>query len=208
MIAITVSTNYHDILNITLQQNYKFFEKWYIITDIEDNETINVIKKYNYTNVEIIFFNFYERNCKFNKGGAIRFCQEKIIPSSYIGLMLLLDSDIYLPDNFNEIINSMIFQDNTIYGTYKREDFFSYNNFKNGIVDCHYPWSNDFQGYFQLYKFDKIKLYNKSFNCSECDLQFLKHFQNKIIIPNLVVFHLGKSGINWNKRIDKTDFTL
>jgi hypothetical protein len=43
MIAITVSTNYHDLLKIIIPQNYKFFDKWYIITCIDDMDTIAVI---------------------------------------------------------------------------------------------------------------------------------------------------------------------
>ena len=77
MIGITVSTNYDDILNIIMPQNYKFFEKWYIITDEKDIKTLEVIKKYNYSNVEVIFYDFYANNKKFNKGGAIRYVQEK-----------------------------------------------------------------------------------------------------------------------------------
>jgi hypothetical protein len=49
MIPITVSTNYDDLLNIIIPQNYKFFEKWYIITDENDkNLTLEIFLKDSY----------------------------------------------------------------------------------------------------------------------------------------------------------------
>jgi hypothetical protein len=209
MITITVSTNYDDILNIIIPQNYKFFEKWYIITDKNDLATINVINKYNFSNIFIIYYNFYENNKVFNKGGAIRYCQNEILGNlNYDGNVLLLDSDIWLPDNFSEIIKNNTINNNTIYGTNKRYDYYSYNNFKNNIIDLDYPFCNQIVGYFQLYKYNKNKLYNESRNCSNCDLQFVKLFGIKVQLSNLNVCHLGKHATNWNKRINKNDFII
>ena len=42
IIAITVSTNYEDILKIIIPQNAKFFKKWIIITKVDDIKTINI----------------------------------------------------------------------------------------------------------------------------------------------------------------------
>ena len=107
----------------------------------------------------------------------------------------------------------MIVDENTIYGTNKRYDYYSYDyysyeNFKNNIIDFDYPWSKDFQGYFQLYKYNKNKLYNESNNCSECDLFFLNFFSKEVILSNLTVYHLGKNGVNWNKITNKNDFII
>jgi hypothetical protein len=122
--------------------------------------------------------------------------------------ILILDSDIYLPDNFNEIVNNIKIEKHTLYGTSKRFDYYSYHNFKNNIVDFDYRWSKEFQGYFQLYKYNPTFLYNESKNCSSCDLEFHKWFKNKIIIHNLSVCHLGKSGKNWNGRNTQDDFIM
>jgi len=207
MIAITVSTNYDDILDIIIPQNYKFFEKWYIITDKNDTNTINVINKHNCSNIFILFYNFHENNKCFNKGGAIRYCQREIIGNlGYNGDVLILDSDIWLPDNFIEIVNDTSIHDDTIYGSNTRHDFHSYENFKNNVVD--FDYTGKLHGFFQLYKYDKNKLYNESNNCSECDLFFLNRFSKKVILSNLNVCHLGKNGVNWDKRIDKTDFII
>ena len=208
MIAITVSTNYDDILDIIIPQNYSFFQKWYIITDKNDSNTINVINKYNFSNIIILYYNFYDNEKTFDKGGAIRYCQNEISHLNYHGNILILDSDIWLPNNFVEIVNENVINDNTIYGTEQRYDFYSYEHFLSNTIDFDYPWSKHFHGYFQLYKYDKDKLYNESNNCSECDLQFLTYFPKKVILTNLIVSHLGKSGVNWRKRIHKTDFQI
>ena len=209
MIAITVSTNYDNILELIIPQNYIFFEKWYIITDKNDTKSIDVINNFNFPNIHILFYEFYENNKIFNKGGAIKYCQKEIIGSlNYDGNILLLDSDIWLPDNFNEIIKDIVVEYNQLYGTNKRYDYYSYENFKNNRIDFDYPWSKDFQGYFQLYKYDINKSYEDSDNCSACDLRFLKFFTKKNILYELNVSHLGKHGVNWNKRIDKNDFII
>ena len=52
--CITVSTNYDDFLNIIIHQNYKFFKEWYIITDINDSKTIDVINNYGHKNIFIV----------------------------------------------------------------------------------------------------------------------------------------------------------
>lgn len=58
LVAITVSTNYDDLLKFIVPQNYKFFDTWYIITDKSDEKTIKVINDFNYKNIELMFFNF------------------------------------------------------------------------------------------------------------------------------------------------------
>jgi hypothetical protein len=209
MIAITVSTNYDDILKIIIPQNYTFFEKWYIITDENDKNTIKVIEDYGYDNIHIIYYDFYANNKTFNKGGAIRYCQEDIISKlNYDGNLVILDSDIFLPTNFNEIISNITIETDTLYGTNKRLDYYSYDNFKNDIIDHDYPYSKEFQGYFQLYKYDQNKLYIESYNCAGCDMSFKDNFTRKITIAELNVSHLGRSCVNWNKRNDRTDFII
>ena len=77
--AITVCVNYDDLLQITLQQNHIFFDKWYIITSKEDTSTLEVIQKYNYSNIVVLFYDFKTGGKVFNKGGAIRMCQDMLL---------------------------------------------------------------------------------------------------------------------------------
>jgi hypothetical protein len=208
IIAITVSTNYDDLLDIVLPQNYIFFHKWIIITSPNDTKTMDVIKKHGFSNVIPIFYDFYANGNKFNKGGAIQYCQKKIASLNYRGNILILDSDIYLPNDFLSIMKNIEVKDYTLYGTNARNDYHSYNHFIHDKVDEYYSRSQCFDGYFQLYKYKKQLLYSDSKNCAECDLVFHRFFKHKIIISGLNVKHLGKNGVNWNGRVEKTDFIL
>ncbi len=196
MIGVTVSTKYSDILDIVFPQNAKFFDKWYIITSPDDEDTINVINKHNFGNVELRFFDFYN-GAVFNKGGAIRACQNELSSLKYNGVVALIDSDIYLNDNFSQIISSIEIKPDCIYASSFRNDYYTLENFKNDIIDLKYPWSDEFQGYLQIYKHDPKYQYQNSFNCSECDLFFAMMFPKKELIKDLHVKHLGRHGDNW-----------
>lgn len=206
IIAITVSTNYEDLLDIVLPQNYKFFYKWIIVTSPNDTKTLDVIKKHGFPNIIVVFYDFYTDGNTFNKGGAIRFCQENVISPYYGGNILILDSDIYLPSDFLSIIKPIGIKSNILYGTNARNDYHSYDHFSNGIVDEYYERSRQFDGYFQLYRHNKRFLYNNSKNCAKCDIEFTRFFRQKKIIPGMDVKHLGKNEVNWNGRSEKTDF--
>uniref|UniRef100_A0A6C0I846 Glycosyltransferase 2-like domain-containing protein n=1 Tax=viral metagenome TaxID=1070528 RepID=A0A6C0I846_9ZZZZ len=201
IVAITVSTNYDDLLDIILPQNHRFFNTWYIITHKDDAKTIEVVNKYNYSNVKLVYFDFYAGNCRFNQGGAIRHVQDILASMNYNGYVLHLDSDIYLPDNFSELLLRL--ETHSLYGVSSRNDYFSYDHFKAGKADRVHSRDHMFQGFFQLYVFSINTRCKQSENCSQWDLDFHKHFKHKINIPNLHVSHLGHSGVHWTGRKNK-----
>jgi hypothetical protein len=233
LVCITVSTKYDDILNITIHQNQKYFHRWFIITHPDDKATINVVKTANYSNVELVYFDFYScwrctdimvcKDCKlyaksenkdtyvrqvqFNKGGAIRYVQHMIRTSHPNKLVLILDSDIVLPDNFYDVISNLKVNTTTMYGVRERFDYVSYSDFiedKNAYV---YPDADKSLGFFQLYRQSYVKNYSQSDTCAECDTAFRIGFLKKISLP-LTVKHLGKSSIHWNGRKSKNDFSM
>lgn len=197
IIAITVCVNYHDILNNVLEHNSYFFKLWYIVTSPEDTETINLIKNKGLPNVKILIYNDFFTNAKFNKGGAVKFAQEHIDKNYNSQTILIMDSDIYLPDNFLEKIPKKL-EDNTLYGVKEKRDFWSLDEFLNNENGHYCNESQTFIGFFQLYKQGRQK-YEKSYNCSNCDNVFRELFPNKIIL-DLYVKHLGRVGINWDGR--------
>ena len=199
IIAITVSVNYSDLLDIIIPENYKFFKKWYIITEQTDSNTLAIINKYNCSNIELVFYNFKNNNKIFDKGGGIKYVQSEFIKDN--DLVILLDSDIILPHNFNEIVNTIPINLNTLYGAKGRYDYYTMEHLSNNIIDN--KENNDsvfIIGYFQLYIHSSHILYSNSENCAICDLEFNHYFAKKKHIDNLYVKHLGKSGINWNGR--------
>lgn len=197
VIAVTVCVNYHDILNHILEQNSKFLKLWLIVTSPEDVDTVNVVKNKQLSNVKILIYDNFFTNAIFNKGGGVRFAQEYIDNYYNSQSVLILDSDIYLPDNFLEKIPKTV-KDNTLYGVRDRYDFWSLDEFLNNENGHHYYDSKNFVGFFQLYKQGSYK-YNNSYNCSRCDDDFRDLFSNRINL-DLAVKHLGREKVNWDGR--------
>jgi len=197
IIAITVCVNYDDIFKHMVKQNLKFFKKWYIITKIEDTATIKLITELNNPSIEILYYNDFYKNSKINKGGALNFSQEYVDKHYTNANILILDADIYLPDNFIQALPDIL-QVNTIYGTCERLDYKSMNNLIKNISPFKYGYGDGFAGFFQLYKQCSYK-YENSLNCSECDIKFRDKFLKKHYL-NLSVKHLGVCEVNWNGR--------
>jgi hypothetical protein len=208
IIALTVSTKYDDILNIILPHDIKYFKKWYIVTHKDDEKTIQVIQKYNYDNVQILFFDFYGNNTKFNKGGAVEYGQQMIdqLEEDKDFNMLLLDSDILLPDNFVQLFETLPIEDRILYGAEVRNEYYTLNSFNNKHIDKHVVEKSFILGYFQLYKYNPIYKYSNSSDCSECDLKFTNLFSKQIHVTGLTVDHLGKPGENWLGRLKADEF--
>lgn len=204
LICITVSTKYDDILSLIIHQNQQFFTKWYIITHPDDADTIGVVTKAGYSNIQLVYYDMY-KGATFNKGGAIRSVQETLQETHKGKPVLILDSDIYLPDNFHEVVSAITIQPDTLYGVSQRYDYSSYRDFKDNTNAYNYPPSKGFFGFFQLYKHSLLKLYKPSENCSVCDATFTMYFKRKVNLP-LTVKHLGTMMANWDGRKSKDDF--
>ena len=232
--GITVSTNYADLLGLIIDQNQKFFTKWYIITATNDQKTLNVIKRTNYEHIEVLFFDFKKGGAKFNKGGALQMAQKLVMTNHGEGVnVLIVDSDIYLPDEFGKIYSELTVEPDKLYGISKRIDYLKYSNFlskTNGVIHCA---SIDFIGCFQLYKQTANKIYANSNNCGWCDfifrdiflkekgpeikwdkqaplysdIQRIEYYRNhNCVYLQLCIFHLGHDNINWDGRVTANDF--
>lgn len=202
MIAITVSVDYSNLLDIILPQNYKFFDKWYIVTEETDQKTLDVIRKYGYENVEVLFFDF-RKESTFNKGGGIQFALDKIEKDKTV---LLLDSDIYIDDIFSRYLDFPI-EDDVLY-SFTRYDYYTYDHFKRDIVDNVYQIN--FMGFFQLFKHTKKYRYQNSDNCRVCDSEFSLQFnnRNKKLFTGKVIKHLGRDNVNHFGRKNLDDFVM
>jgi hypothetical protein len=214
IVCLTISTKYDDLLNVIIHQNYKFFEKWYIVTHEKDKKTIEVIKKANYPNIEILYFRFWKNGEKFNKGGAVRYAQN-VIYEKYKKQdisVLITDSDIYLPDNFMDIYQKIDIERRTLYAPMHRFDFSKYSDFiENKNYTIYYADQQHF-GFFQLYRkpinSQFQPLYKHSKSAAMCDSVFRKHFSKHLIMNDLIVSHLGAPKMNWNTRKTTDDFLL
>jgi hypothetical protein len=206
MIAITVSTNYHDLLPIVYHHNKDYFKHWVFVTDRGDAETINFLSTK--PNVTILFWDFQNHRNIFDKGGAIRYAQTFTYEKYPDDWYLLIDSDICLPREFSHFTAVFLptYDVNLIYGLDERLDFESLEDFQNYTNYKKYEHGERVDGYFQLYK-DKF-FYNTSSDASNCDNEFAKRFPGRNLILGIPCVHLGNKS-HWNgKRELGSDFKL
>lgn len=208
IIAITVSVNYDDILKHIITQNAQFFKEWLIVTSPDDTATKTVIKDSCLSNVDIIYFDKFKHNAVFNKGGAIRIAQDHVYKkykkNANKTSILILDSDIFLPCNLIDVINSVNLENDAIYGVGERYDYHTLEDFLKRQNGNKYACGYDIVGFFQLYKFNSRYKYNNSNDCGGVDNDFRELFPNKRHLK-LSVLHLGKDGINWHGRDKNKD---
>jgi hypothetical protein len=193
-----------------------FFKEWVIVTSPDDQATIDLINEACLSNITVLYFDKFTHNAAFNKGGALVFGQEYVInkykDTQPTNCILILDSDIFISNNFKDVLSGFTPEDDTIYGVSKRVDYHSLEDFlnnKNGSVYDKAKKSiivkKSIIGYFQLYKLNSKYKYSNSFSCAECDLFFfcdLFPFKRRL---DLSVSHLGAKDINWNGRDKRLD---
>lgn len=203
IIAITISTNYSDLIPFILRANTEYFKKWIFVTDINDTNTINTIPRDD--KFDVLFFDFKTNNAVFNKGAAVRYAQEKAYHEFPNDWYLLIDSDICLDLSFEHVQKNLInFDKNCIYGTNNRKNYLRYEDYKHSRNGQHYDTCG-IEGFFQLYH--QHRFYADSTNASECDLKFTQEFTCQQRIDSVRCNHLGKNGINWDGR-KSSDFLI
>lgn len=201
IVAITLCVNYDDILKHMLVQNSKFFKAWYIVTSPEDTKTLQLLKETGIPHlIPLIYNDFYKEGSKFNFGGARRFAQDYVATHHTGANILILDADIYLPDDFRQRIPEALLPD-TIYGTIERLDYWTLEDFQQNTNPHRYGNGWMWCGFFQLYK-DGAYRYKDSYNCARADEEFRNLFPQRIRLP-LSVKHLGMEAVNHDGRVSE-----
>jgi len=211
LIGLCVSYNYYDTIKFVLPVNYVHFDKIYLITQSDDFETIQFSRHFN--NIEILFFNFKNNNKSFDKFGALNYTQKIVYERHPDSWYLIFDSDIILPTNFIDILTKEGLDSECIYGAIRKnvlktsyllnkekllneEQHFMFNNILH--CECTPP---SILGCFQLYKknvFHRDNLNDAGFG----DYYFGHDNFNKFCnLENLIYFHLGVAGMNWNGKV-------
>lgn len=166
--AITVCVDYSDHLEKILS-NKRFFDTWTIVTHVSDKKTINLCAKNNLTCV--CSDRIYSNGAKFAKGRAINDGLTNINPKNWI---LHIDSDILLPMDFREHINTSNMEKDCIYGCERIE---LDGRLISEVTPEMLPISNEVIGFFQLWHSDFISDYpEKSDNAAHDDFKHFKRF--------------------------------
>lgn len=109
--VVTVSVNYSDFLEHTLESNKKLFDKWVIVTDLSDNKTKELCDRHG---VHCVQTNaFYENGARFNKYAGINEGLKYVDEDAWI---LFLDSDIVLHYSTRRILEELHLDETCLYG--------------------------------------------------------------------------------------------
>jgi len=211
LIGICVSYNYYDTIKFVLPVNYLHFDKIYLITQVDDAQTIEFSNSY--CNVKILFFNFKNNNKIFDKFGALNYAQKIVYENHPDSWYLIFDSDIILPNNFIDILIKENLNSECIYGGFRNNvlktsellnkkqiinknkqflynDILHFKNYPPCILGC-----------LQLYK-KKVYHRNNMDNAGYGDYYFgHDNFNMFCNLENIIYFHLGESGINWGGKV-------
>lgn len=215
LVGICVSYNYFDTLQFMLPANYAHFEKLYLITQEDDLETIEFCK--NFDNVKVLFYNFKNNNKSFDKFGAVNYAQQIMYHEYPDSWYMIIDSDIILPNNCVDILSKENLNEECIYGAIRNNVFKSscllnkkqIVNAKDNVTWIYnnilYLKDNppSIVGCFQLYKKKCFHLNADKFgNAGFGDYHFgYDNFNLFCNLENLLYFHLGESGKNWDGKV-------
>lgn len=200
LVAITVSTNYSDLLEICLDSNYKWFNKWIVITQESDTRTQEALAKY--PDVTVLFWDPRKAGAVFDKGSGVQVGQRyayEMYPNSWY---LLIDSDIVLEGNPLTLVNSLNqCSPRGLFGVH-RWDFKSIDDLHGKTNGKKYIDSDKFHGYFQLYA--TPYLYTRSKDAGVCDLKFRALFRERVMLKSPQGSHLGQES-HWRGRPSTPD---
>lgn len=208
IIGISVSTNYADLLPLVLEANLPFLKKWIFVTRKSDIRSLLALAPY-WKKVKVLFWDFKNEGRIFDKGGAMAHAQSYAFSHYPRHWYLNLDSDICLPDNFSNFVQTVLptLDSEAIYGV-KRLAYLRKSDYlkkENGIFDR--MGERQVQGYFQLYQ--TTVFYEQSKDASICDVRFGDCFpKGKQHILDLTVSHLGPYAAHWHGRIVGSGFTM
>jgi hypothetical protein len=203
IIAITVSTNYSDILPYTLANNAKYFDHWYIITQANDHLTRQCVADTGSPKITLLDWDFQSQAPDpvrpgeftvryFDKGGAIRHAQQLAYQQWPDHWYLVMDTDILIRSE-RDLITDHLCREH-IYGPGARLDYASYSAYQQGQIHRNY-FNGDPRiiGFFQLYHSQRF--YQPSVDSNWCDVEFTKQWpEHQQEILAITVDHLGYWG--------------
>ncbi len=195
LIAVTVSTNYSDLLKICLRANRGWFDKWIVVTAEADVKTREVLAAH--PEVTVLLWDPNHRGAAFDKGSGVRLGQEHAYQHYPNSWYLVIDSDIVLegnPGTLRELLPNLPAR--SIYGI-QRWDYASMRDLRKKINESRYGEEVPGLGYFQLYSIPYF--YNRSKDASVCDEQFLAIFRKSQFLPTISCSHLGQES-HWRGR--------
>jgi hypothetical protein len=195
LVAITVSTNYADLLKICLDENQGWFDHWIFITQESDKESRELLR--NIPNSTVLFWNPKRGGASFDKGAAVRLGQKHAYRNFPNSWYVVIDSDIVLEGNSRSFQQQLLeLSPGALHGI-ERQDYASLSDLRAKVNTMKYQGWGPVLGYFQLYA--TPHLYRSSKDASRCDLQFNRLFRENYILRGTSCAHLGQKS-HWKGR--------
>jgi len=194
--TITISINYPDYLD-RIAVNAKHFDRWLIVTHEDDLRTIDVCRR---NKLEfLVSKRIHENGAVFAKGKAIN---EGLLQLEQKNWLLHMDSDILLPPNFREMLESKSLDVACIYGMAERcialkESHIKRRRFPRTLT------SKEILGFFQLFHSSRMSRYPEVSSDPSLDDQIFTSSwpEERRIIMDAGCIHLGEPRLNWNRRV-------
>jgi GR25 family glycosyltransferase involved in LPS biosynthesis len=200
---IIVSVNYNDFLSITLKSTTKVSNVT-VVTSKNDIICQELCKKFG-ANC-IITERMYEDGAIFNKGKAINEGIKSLKNPEWI---LLLDADIYLQDDFLEVLEktNLIHQNLIVCKRLILDSYELFLDFLNNKDVGRLERAKGF-GYFQMFNIKKFQKKSNIFpensnDAAWSDIIFRDTFNKNETELNTTVLHLGQTCQNWEGRKTK-----
>jgi len=205
--VLIVSTKYARKLRLVLEACAKSTSivRILVATDSKDLETQRVLAEF--PTVEPHFVNFSHMGSTFDKGCALKTLQTHVHLDTTLDAILILDSDIVLPDTFDSLLGVSKFQKGHLYGPRTRFLVYSQTEFETNMLSRRdFPKFSSIIGFFQMYTKPFLHTYEHSKNASACDMEFANKWnrtkQHRLQVD---VVHLGRINTNWNG-LQREDF--
>lgn len=210
--AITVCIDYADYLE-AISDNRNHFDRWIIVTSASDYATIAVCQRHDLEFITPTCASDTESpfDAAYNKGATINAALSLVPDGEWV---LLLDSDVFLPNKFRSRLALRTLFKSAIYGLSGRRTVLSLREFQ--AIKGRYPWKMLERG--ERYVMGYCQLFHKGTKASAYPIRSTIPgakpsgmyddlvFQHYFTIGNhrtvgLQCIHVGASATNWHGRI-------
>jgi len=192
--AVTVSINFTDYLRQCVG-NREYFERWIVVTDRKEEETIELCKSHD---IEVVFTKVdYKLGEYFPRGKMINEAFAELRKTDWV---MHIDSDIILPDNTSRCLTRKL---DPVCFYVPRQRFVPKGTVDGQVWGIMKKSHGRAAGFMQLFHSNKIRPYpEKSPTAAGDDIRFGKFWppKRRRIIRGLTPVHAGPPGKYWKGR--------
>jgi hypothetical protein len=204
--ALTVAVKYADFLALGIERWQRHLSSWTIVTDTQDEETVELARRYGLTihRTDV----FYAKGAAFNKGAALEEARIHAVP--WEDWFLLIDADVVPEKDWRARIESIDPQPGRLHGCWRLDA-----NTPFQIDDPRVPRISDDRigyGYFQLFHTSDPVARRRPLldthwtHAGNYDSTLLLSWKTPPVEVPLKLWHVGGVSHNWFGRGEREQF--